>query len=138
MLDGGKGSSGGKGDSGGKGVNRFEPYDYGKGKGKGKGKDKGKDKGMNAGKGKSKGTGKGGTAEGQVCLYQCTGYTLAPYHSRCAAVSRRWLALLAPHWSRATSSRRGQSMRCSTRALPTGVASTTSTCQPAGTSLATW
>ena len=77
MLDGGKGSGGGKGDSGGKGVNRFEPYDYGKGKGKGKGKDKGKDKGMSTGKGKSKGTGKGGTAEGQVCLYQCTGYTLA-------------------------------------------------------------
>ena len=54
MLDGGKGSSGGKGDSGGKGVNRFEPYDYGKGKGKGKGKDKGKDKGKGKSKGKSK------------------------------------------------------------------------------------
>ena len=67
MLDGGKSDSSGKGGSGGKGVNRFEPYDYGKGKGKGKGKDKGKDKGMSIGKGKSKGVGKGGTAEGQVC-----------------------------------------------------------------------
>ena len=59
-------------------------------------------------------------------------------HSRCAAAARRWLALLAPLWSRATLSRRGRSMRCSTRALPTGAALTTSTCQPAGTSLATW
>ena len=64
MPDGGEGDSGGKGGSGGKGVNRFAPYEFGKGKGagKGKGKDKGKEKG------KSKGAGKGGpsSAEGQV------------------------------------------------------------------------
>ena len=53
MPDGGEGDSGGKGGSGGKGVNRFAPYEYGKGKGtgKGKGKDKGKEKGKSKGAG---------------------------------------------------------------------------------------
>ena len=76
MPDGGEGDSGGKGGSGGKGVNRFAPYEYGKGKGagKGKGKDKGKEKG------KSKGAGKGGpsSAEGQVRTRAPALHAIAP------------------------------------------------------------
>ena len=83
MPDGGEGDSGGKGGSGGKGVNRFAPYEYGKGKGagKGKGKDKGKEKG------KSKGAGKGGpsSAEGQVRMRAPALRAIAPATASAAA-----------------------------------------------------
>ena len=83
MPDRGEGDSGGKGGSGGKGVNRFAPYEYGKGKGagKGKGKDKGKEKG------KSKGAGKGGpsSAEGQVRMRAPALRAIAPATASAAA-----------------------------------------------------
>ena len=92
MPDGGEGDSGVKGGSGGKGVNRFAPYEYGKGKGvgKGKGKDKGKEKG------KSKGAGKGGpnSAEGQVRTRAPALRAIAPATASAAAplraASRTW------------------------------------------------